>query len=1207
MMNSRKSDIKIRWSLMIKLFKLPSSWRLNEDIYAAVDSCETTQEIWLHVQQMMKGSDIGAQEKKAKLFNKWERNQNGTGNVVAARAEGTGYGYNDNQIRCYNCRGLGHYARNCTVRPRRRDAAYLQTQLLIAQKEEAKIQLQAEEYDLMSVAADINEIEEVNASCILMANLQQASTSGIQTDKAPIYDSDGSAKVHCDNGYNNDDIGNMFTQEDQYYELREPIPESHLVQQNDSDVITAAPSVEQSGGIVEQHSATVEEIHAYYQSLYKNLAVEGNILITRVYFVEGLGHNLFSVGQFCDSDLEVAFKRNTCFIRNLEGVYLLKGNQTSNLYTSISMDMPLHHEFSSWLVPGSTSSGLDLTYAPSIITTQKPTEPELDLLFEAMYDDNIVAYMDSLDDFAKKYKYTGIYDSSTVYDEVNKYLNSMKKFHNDGIGERVMNQVKANNRKEQKIGGFDSEMEHHNVINIMRLLQDDDMEEIQVANMVGLQTVRELEDEFVKKFCMTILKLQEIVNDYDQNKKKKKKKKKKKQQQPIRSLSKKESKHVTWNADHAGCQDTCRSTSGSVQFLGNKLVSWSSKKQKSTAISTIEAKYIVMAGCCAQILWMRSQLSDYGFAFSKIPLYCDNRSAIALCCNNVQHSRSKHIDIRHHFIREQVENGVVELYFVSMDYQLADIFTKALPRERFKFILSRPGMKNTMVNMSNPASDILDEQALAIAPPTRTDDQILPLHKWVPSSMRPSQHLLRFLQSIFSSSGKPCFIIQLLGHTAVKLLDMTGQDSMYFRFFGVSLIAPTLTMLKGFGNNLFNPYKPSSQTSKKTGSPLHYSHEDHALGILRTTIKEGGEIFKMPIPDALLTNAIKRAPYYGGYQTHVAEYQKYLEEERNKAEGKVVPESSKATKVTKTKATTVIKSSDDTAPKPTSTQPPKPTLAPTESPKIIQSKKRKQVKETSNAPPATKQLKPGKVTKKSMSKSTLKLVDEFVDEGGPAKEPEYHDEEADLQRALELSLKELERTQGAARPVVIRETKSKKLQPLLEVQGKGKEKRCTSLTTGLSGDAESRLLDAESDHVDSEMESDEPGISVTKETDTEMEITEEHIHEEFTSTMYLNVQDTLKLPVEEHSSDADKEKIHAEAEVESMVTVTIQKDTSYVLPMQFKVVDVTRPRPDSLPPSTTLVATPTTTPTRATTIPTTTTETTTTITTTTLPPPPPQP
>ncbi|GKF49568.1 hypothetical protein Tco_0142819 [Tanacetum coccineum] len=81
------------------------------------------------------------------------------------------------------------------------------------------------------------------------------------------------------------------------------------------------------------------------------------------------------------------------------------------------------------------------------------------------------------------------------------------------------------------------------------------------------------------------------------------------------------------------------------------------------------------------------QLSDYSFAFNKIPLYCDNCSAIALCCYKVQHSRSKHIDIRYHFIREQVEKGVVELYFVTTDYQLADIFTKALPRERFEFLL----------------------------------------------------------------------------------------------------------------------------------------------------------------------------------------------------------------------------------------------------------------------------------------------------------------------------------------------------------------------------------------------------------------------------------------------------------------------------------------------------------------------------------------
>ncbi|GJV53399.1 retrovirus-related pol polyprotein from transposon TNT 1-94 [Tanacetum coccineum] len=126
------------------------------------------------------------------------------------------------------------------------------------------------------------------------------------------------------------------------------------------------------------------------------------------------------------------------------------------------------------------------------------------------------------------------------------------------------------------------------------------------------------------------------------------------------------------DADHAGCQDTRRSTSVCMQLLGDRLVSWSSKRQKSVAISITEAKYIALSGCCAQVLWMRLQLTDYGLGFYKIPMHCDNKSAIALCCNNVQHSRSKHIDIRFHFIKEQVENGVVELYFVNTEYQLAE-------------------------------------------------------------------------------------------------------------------------------------------------------------------------------------------------------------------------------------------------------------------------------------------------------------------------------------------------------------------------------------------------------------------------------------------------------------------------------------------------------------------------------------------------------
>ncbi|GJV70125.1 retrovirus-related pol polyprotein from transposon TNT 1-94 [Tanacetum coccineum] len=118
---------------------------------------------------------------------------------------------------------------------------------------------------------------------------------------------------------------------------------------------------------------------------------------------------------------------------------------------------------------------------------------------------------------------------------------------------------------------------------------------------------------------------------------------------------------------------------------------WYSKDSSNTLTAYADADH---AGCCAQILWMRSQLTDYSLKFNKIPLYCDNKSAIALWCNNVQHSRSKHIDVRYHFIKEQVENGVVELYFVRTEYQLADIFIKALPRERCNFLVKKLGMKS---------------------------------------------------------------------------------------------------------------------------------------------------------------------------------------------------------------------------------------------------------------------------------------------------------------------------------------------------------------------------------------------------------------------------------------------------------------------------------------------------------------------------------
>ncbi|KAJ9545769.1 hypothetical protein OSB04_025476 [Centaurea solstitialis] len=146
------------------------------------------------------------------------------------------------------------------------------------------------------------------------------------------------------------------------------------------------------------------------------------------------------------------------------------------------------------------------------------------------------------------------------------------------------------------------------------------------------------------------------------------------------------------DADHGGCQLDRKSTSGHVQFLGDKLVSWSFEKQHCVSTSTAEAEYVAAASCCSQVLWMRTQLRDYGYNFNHIPIYCDSKSAIAISCNPVQHTRTKHIDIRYHFIKDHVERGTIELYFVNTEYQLADLFTKPLDEKRFNFLLSKLGM-----------------------------------------------------------------------------------------------------------------------------------------------------------------------------------------------------------------------------------------------------------------------------------------------------------------------------------------------------------------------------------------------------------------------------------------------------------------------------------------------------------------------------------
>ncbi|KAK2969253.1 hypothetical protein RJ640_028779 [Escallonia rubra] len=146
------------------------------------------------------------------------------------------------------------------------------------------------------------------------------------------------------------------------------------------------------------------------------------------------------------------------------------------------------------------------------------------------------------------------------------------------------------------------------------------------------------------------------------------------------------------DSDYAGCLVDRKSTSGTCQFLSDALVSWHSKKQTSVALSTAEAEYVAAGSCCAQVLWMRQTLRDFGVSMDHIPIMCDSSSAIDISKNPVQHSRTKHIDIRHHFLRDNVQKGLIELKKVGSEDQLADFFTKPLAESSFCSLRRRLGM-----------------------------------------------------------------------------------------------------------------------------------------------------------------------------------------------------------------------------------------------------------------------------------------------------------------------------------------------------------------------------------------------------------------------------------------------------------------------------------------------------------------------------------
>ncbi|GJV20709.1 retrovirus-related pol polyprotein from transposon TNT 1-94 [Tanacetum coccineum] len=525
--------------------------------------------------------------------------------------------------------------------------------------------------------------------------------------------------------------------------------------------------------------------------------VHGNITIKRVYYVEGLNHNLFSVGQFCDADLEVAFRKSTCYVRDLKGNDLLTGSRGSNLYSITLQDSStpnpiflmakatssqawlwhrclLHLNFDTINLLSKNDIVTDLlklkfvkdhlcsSYhvssdpVPTCLTlvleqvslSPEPqsqenvptvtTSNELDFLFSLMFDEllngntpvvsksSIVNAADAPNKLQERGKPSSRHvDLSNMQTFYQRHPSEHRwiKYHplEQGIGNpsqsiRIRRQLKTDGEicmfaLTEELQQFDrldvwelvDKPLCKNVINMKWLWKNKRDEENTVirnkarlvAKGYGQQEGINFEESFapVARFEAVWLFVayaahksfpvyqMDIKTAFLYG--------------PLKEEVRDRLKHLTtvkrifqylnntinmglWypkdngfelttflDSDHAGCIDSRK----------------------------IEAEYVSLSACCTQVLWMRTQLTDYGFHFDKIPMYYDSKATIAISCNPVQHSHTKHIDVRYHFIKEHVEKGILELFFVRTEYQLANLFTKALSEDRFKYLVRRLGMR----------------------------------------------------------------------------------------------------------------------------------------------------------------------------------------------------------------------------------------------------------------------------------------------------------------------------------------------------------------------------------------------------------------------------------------------------------------------------------------------------------------------------------
>nr|GEX31891.1 integrase, catalytic region, zinc finger, CCHC-type, peptidase aspartic, catalytic [Tanacetum cinerariifolium] len=371
--------------------------------------------------------------------------------------------------------------------------------------------------------------------------------------------------------------------------------------------------------------------------------VQGTVIIKRVYYVEGLNHNLFFIGQFYDADLEVAFWKYTCYIRDLKGNDLLTGSRGTDLY---------------------------------LITLQDTSSPNLICLMGKASSDG--ENLDKMKEKGDASIFVGYFTQSRAYRVFNKKTRVMVEtihVNFDELPQMALDHISSDPVPQCQR----TALEH------VSLSPDPQCQENVPHTAEIVTTSNELDLLFSLMFDELLNGSSKIVSKSS-------------------AVTATDAPHQRQqhNTTPLNTQTTSEPTSEIVttsneldllfSLMFDELLNGSSKiVSKSSAdctlMSSAKVEYVSLSACCAQVLWLRTQLTDYGFHFDKIPMYCDSKAAIAISCNPVQHLCTKDIDVRFHFIKEKVEKCIVELFFVETEYQLADMFTKALPEESFKYLV----------------------------------------------------------------------------------------------------------------------------------------------------------------------------------------------------------------------------------------------------------------------------------------------------------------------------------------------------------------------------------------------------------------------------------------------------------------------------------------------------------------------------------------